>query len=205
MIVWGGYSGSSGYGSKPLNTGGRFNPATGTWSPISDKQAPSARYEHFAVWRGEEMIVWGGLDGTKGPRSGGRYRPADDTWVPGATNGAPDFASRDDAVWTGEGMLVYNEKLSAYYEPGFYSWDGIPNNWQRHYFGENNSEALPLEDPDADGQNNWQEYVAGTNPTNAEPSLILGIHQAPGQLRRFEIIFSPRFDGRNYTLLYIAS
>jgi len=37
MIVWGG-SNSSGY----LNTGGRYNPVTDRWTPMSNTNAPSA-------------------------------------------------------------------------------------------------------------------------------------------------------------------
>jgi N-acetylneuraminic acid mutarotase len=58
MIVWGG-SGSSGY----LNTGGRYNPNTNTWTATSTTNAPTARSAHTVVWTGSEMIVWGGYDG----------------------------------------------------------------------------------------------------------------------------------------------
>src|SRR5262249_40543469 len=52
MIVWGG----SGGGAPPRNTGGRYNPVTGTWTATSS--VPLARYSHIAVWTGAEMIVW---------------------------------------------------------------------------------------------------------------------------------------------------
>ena len=59
MIVWGGYD-SGDY----LNTGGRYNPSTDSWTATSTTNAPAARYYHTAVWTGSEMIVWGGYDGT---------------------------------------------------------------------------------------------------------------------------------------------
>ena len=56
MIVWGGV----GNGSY-LNTGGRYNPSTDSWTATSTTNAPAARFLHTAVWTGSEMIVWGGL------------------------------------------------------------------------------------------------------------------------------------------------
>src|SRR6476646_1800396 len=55
MIIWGGNDGSY------LNTGGRFNPALNTWTPVPTATAPVGRYYHTAVWSGTEMIVWGGF------------------------------------------------------------------------------------------------------------------------------------------------
>ena len=49
-----------------LNTGGRYNPSTDSWTATSTTNAPSARDDHTAVWTGSEMIVWGGYDGTSG-------------------------------------------------------------------------------------------------------------------------------------------
>ena len=58
MIVWGGlfYDGSDHY----LNTGGRYNPITNSWTATSTTNAPSGRFNHTAVWTESEMIVWGG-------------------------------------------------------------------------------------------------------------------------------------------------
>ena len=58
LIVWGGY-----YAPSPsyLNTGGRYNPSTDSWTPTSiGSGVPGARFSHTAVWTGTEMIVWGG-------------------------------------------------------------------------------------------------------------------------------------------------
>jgi hypothetical protein len=45
MIIWGG--GSTG---SELNTGGRYNPSTDTWTATSTANAPSPRYAHTAIW-----------------------------------------------------------------------------------------------------------------------------------------------------------
>ena len=68
-----------------MEDGGRFDPASGVWSPISGVGAPSARGGHSAVWTGSEMVVWGGFDGNLDLRTGGRYDPATDTWKPTRT------------------------------------------------------------------------------------------------------------------------
>jgi hypothetical protein len=147
------------------------------------------------------MIVWGGTDRTKAFHDGGRYDPTTDTWSVGTTNGAPASSYSGQAVWTGEAMLVYNNGLSAYYEPGMYAWDGLPNEWQRHYFGEDNSQAAPLADPDGDVQNNQLEYVAGTIPTNAASRLEFSIQSSLSQAGRFDLTFRPWSGGRTYSLL----
>ena len=62
MIVWGGnyvdpYRPNSGF---IFNDGGRYNPETDTWTPISGTGAAPGRYSHTAIWTGTEMILWGG-------------------------------------------------------------------------------------------------------------------------------------------------
>ena len=76
MIVWGG-SGISGV----LNTGGRYNPSTDSWTATSTTNAPSAREVHTAVWTGSEMIVWGGYAAASLLNTGGRYNPSTNTWT----------------------------------------------------------------------------------------------------------------------------
>src|SRR5438876_6571885 len=74
MIVWGGAG--CGFASCDLNTGGRYNPATDSWTATSTTNAPNGRADPTAVWTGSEMIVWGGFfyDGSYHYfNSGGRY------------------------------------------------------------------------------------------------------------------------------------
>ena len=60
MIVWGGYGTQNFF----LNTGGRYNPSTDSWTPTDFINAPPPRDYHTAVWTGSEMIVWGGVNST---------------------------------------------------------------------------------------------------------------------------------------------
>ena len=59
MIVWGGWM-----ARNYLNTGGKYNPSTDSWTATSTTNA-SARDGHTAVWTGSEMIVWGGDGASK--------------------------------------------------------------------------------------------------------------------------------------------
>ena len=90
MIVWGGELDAA---LNDTNTGGRYDPATDTWTLTSlNLGVPSERRNHTAVWTGSEMIVWGGdrfpfplfLD------TGARYNPATSTGRPaGGTTRLP--------------------------------------------------------------------------------------------------------------------
>lgn len=114
LVVWGRRVITDDFGSV-TNTGGggRYNPTTDTWSPISQVNNPYARYSYSTVWSGSEMIVYGGeifiSGGFSGGyyliySSGGRYNPASDTWTP------INLASQrfgHSAVWTGSRMIAW--------------------------------------------------------------------------------------------------
>jgi N-acetylneuraminic acid mutarotase len=69
MIVWGGTRKA---GGEFQQTGGRYDPATDTWTPTSLTDPASPRSDQTAVWTGEEMILFGGTNGSD-LQSGGRY------------------------------------------------------------------------------------------------------------------------------------
>src|SRR5262249_31164857 len=60
MIVWGGCGGGWCTNADLLNTGGRYNPVTDSWTATSTTNAPAGRWRHTAVWTGTQMIAWGG-------------------------------------------------------------------------------------------------------------------------------------------------
>ena len=69
MIVWGGaYCPST---CIYFNTGGRYNPSADSWTATSIVNAPARDY-HTAIWRGNEMIVWGGTSQSGVTNTGGR-------------------------------------------------------------------------------------------------------------------------------------
>jgi N-acetylneuraminic acid mutarotase len=61
MIVWGGRGFDVDH-FYALNTGGRYNPASNSWTATTIAGAPPPRYYHTAVWTGNDLIVWGGYD-----------------------------------------------------------------------------------------------------------------------------------------------
>src|SRR5207244_2133997 len=85
MIVWGG---ANCVLRCDVNTGGRYNPSTDSWTATSATNAPVGRHSHTAVWTGTEMIVWGGWAFTFF-NTGGKYDPVSDSWTATSTVNAP--------------------------------------------------------------------------------------------------------------------
>ena len=103
MIVWGGIT----YSATTLNTGGRYNPDTGHWQPITTNGTPTARTNHSAVWTGTTMLIWGGWDGSGYLYDGAEYDPVLDRWTALTTPYALPGRSSHQAVWTGTDMIVW--------------------------------------------------------------------------------------------------
>src|SRR5205823_3065258 len=105
MIVWGGSPDS---GFSYLNTGGRYDPITDSWTATTLSNAPAAREYHTAVWTGSEMIVWGGWSGGSNYlNTGGRYNPSTNSWTATSLADAPASRAFHAAVWTGSQMIVW--------------------------------------------------------------------------------------------------
>ncbi|MBL9116583.1 MAG: hypothetical protein JNJ83_16370 [Verrucomicrobiaceae bacterium] len=133
MIVWGGEDVNT---SVRMNDGFRYTPTTDSWSQISPIGAPSARYNHTAVWTGTEMIVWGGGDfGSLNNNDGGRYNPATNSWSDINTGSAPMPRVSHLAVWTGSEMIIWGGYRSgsgylnsgSRYNPTTDSWIPLPS------------------------------------------------------------------------------
>jgi len=110
LLVWGGVL------FRP-ETGGRYNPATDSWHPFSNANAPSWRTGHNLVWTGTELIVWGGWGGSYTDNvfnTGGRYNPLTDRWTATSLVNAPTARSGATSVWTGSEMIVWGGG-----DPGF--------------------------------------------------------------------------------------
>jgi N-acetylneuraminic acid mutarotase len=138
MLVWGGVlSRCSDQGCLySTNTGGRYNPATDTWSPMSTVGAPSGRRRHTAIWTGSELIIWGGVgnDARYPYDDGARYDPATDTWSPLSVIDAPAPRGDHKAVFDGERMIVWGGTSDGYhvisdgsiYDPVADMWTAMP-------------------------------------------------------------------------------
>ena len=110
MIVWGGrVSNSSPYYT---DTGGRYNPASNSWTATNIVDAPFLRYCHTAVWTGTRMIIWGGL-GSEYHYTGAMYDPVGNTWQFMSTGNVPSGRAYHCAVWTGEEMIVWGGRTAT--------------------------------------------------------------------------------------------
>jgi N-acetylneuraminic acid mutarotase len=125
MIVWGGLSDAT-FPSVIFNDGGIYNPNNDSWTSVNLENAPSKRFVHTAVWSGNEMIIFGGLNGNN---TGSRYNPSTDSWVATSTSGVPVGRWIHTAVWTGTEMIVWggnnlNFDLNSggTYNPGTNAW-----------------------------------------------------------------------------------
>ena len=133
MVVWGGDLQSAPYlyPVSPTDTGARYDPSTDSWTPTSRGNAPAARSGHHAVWTGNEMIVWGGGDGTSATimNTGGRYDPLTEAWTPTATLNAPETAAV--VVWTGARMIVWGgqDSFGSIYNTGS-RYDPVGDIWE---------------------------------------------------------------------------
>ena len=108
--------------------------AAPAWVDGTTANAPSARYEHAAVWTGAAMIIWGGNLGSGYlSGSGGSYDPVSDRWVTISSVGAPSARGGPIAVWTGNEMMVWGGFAAgnyldsgARYQPANQQWNSLP-------------------------------------------------------------------------------
>lgn len=83
---------------------------------------------------------------------------------------------------------------------GSYANDTLKDNWQVLHFGQDNTDAAPLKDPDGDGQNNRFEFTAGLIPTDPLSRFLLRVEPVAGQPAQKRLVFSPRFTDRTYEI-----
>ena len=180
MIVWGGQPGPShsffndAANVPGLADGAIYDPSTDTWTPITSTNAPSGRMAHVAVWTGNEMILWGGMDSNMPNPSGAIFDPANNQWVQMTPlENAPAFFLIDQlyAAWTGSSMIVWDSfnitggrlTLLAGDEDGDFIGDALDN--------------CPLvanvsqDDLDADGSGDACDCNPA-DPTDGEPHAV---------------------------------
>ena len=119
-------------GYSTLVTGGRYNPAANTWTPIAD--APDGRVPTAASWSGSHLYAWGGTDYFSSCAGGCRilerlsdtglqYHPGSNTWVALPAAGMPTGLRGNSAVWTGTEFVVWggerftNSGVASWLEP----------------------------------------------------------------------------------------
>ena len=104
-----------------MNTGGRYNPGTDSWTATTLTNAPAVRQNHTAVWAQNSMIIWGGYNGTSYLNTGKSYDPVADTWgADTPTTGAPVARQQHTAVISGNEMIIWGG-----YNGGFLNTGGM--------------------------------------------------------------------------------
>jgi N-acetylneuraminic acid mutarotase len=107
MIVWGG----------DTTTGGRYDPRSDTWTPMSTTAAPVPRDGYVMSWSGNEALVWGGRSHESSfpmMNTGGRYDPLRDSWRSTSTAGAPTGTYWASGVWAGSQWIVWGGRTCDY-------------------------------------------------------------------------------------------
>src|SRR5690606_31379283 len=105
MIVWGGNTTNAG---GQVNTGGRYNPTTDTWTATSTAaNVPTVRDSHTAIWTGTKMLVWGGFDFSTFLNIGGLYDSSDDSLEAISLTNAPSGRYRHTAIWSDSEMIIW--------------------------------------------------------------------------------------------------
>ena len=175
LLIWGGVVPAASSGPIPvsyaaINRGLRYNPTTGTWTPISMVGAPQARYSHNAVWTGTQMIVWGGqtTNTSAAPgttlATGGIYTPATDTWSAMAPNGdAPFFDTRCHALafWTGTDLLIWGGSSSTVML-GTTNMPGFVSQGRRYNLASNTWSNMAVNLPEMSNGMNWSGVWTGS-------------------------------------------
>ncbi|WP_395736574.1 kelch repeat-containing protein [Prosthecobacter sp.] len=137
MIVWG----SQTVGDSTLPSAGKYTPATDTWQTLprvpGNPALPTTGFT--TAWTGNEMILWGGYDGTSiYSNAGYRFNPTTSSWTSVSTAGAPAARTGHSAVMLGGKMIVWGGQSSSggappvsvnlYQDGGIY--DPVANTWQ---------------------------------------------------------------------------
>lgn len=141
-----------------------------------------------------------------------RLDPADYSWTPvsgpvtvwstGLVAGQAVYEDTAAVIKTTQGLdswtlnLTVRDVLPDNF--GSYSGDGLPDDWQEQYFGLDNPNAAPDQDPDEDGQDNAFEETAGLNPTSAASRFLFWTEPDPATPGGLLLKFSPRFGDRTY-------
>ena len=74
---------------------------------------------------------------------------------------------------------------------GSYAGDGLDDDWQVGFFGLDNPDAAPGEDPDGDDQDNQFENLAGVDPTDANSKFDVRLERVPGQPDQTRAVLPP--------------
>lgn len=115
--------------------GVEYRPSTDTWHFVSSVGAPAIRFEHGAIWTGNEMIIWGGHDNEQSFNDGGIYHPMTDSWETFSLPQRVAATYNHAIVWTGSEMIVWGgiDKINATNETAInrgFRFDPLTQAWE---------------------------------------------------------------------------
>ncbi len=88
---------------SPIGDGGRYDPATDTWRPLSTTNAPGARVGCASGWMSDKLVIWG----SSGFTDGFLYDPTADQWSPITSTNAPSRRQRFAYATSARSLLVW--------------------------------------------------------------------------------------------------
>jgi hypothetical protein len=137
MIVWGGKSKEPDSLSSFENTGGRYNPATNVWQPLSIPPSFEGRQDFTMTYAANKVIIWGGksiepktrtitfpcgagtvtnfnYDSVRNYRDGMIYNTANNTWTTMSAVNAPMARYNATAEWYVDRLIVAGGSNTAH-------------------------------------------------------------------------------------------
>jgi hypothetical protein len=130
LLVWGGYVFSGSGEDVDQSDGFAFAADEREWKSMA--AAPlAARVHPASAWTGEELLIWGGMDGRQELffGDGAAYDPNADRWrrLPDASIGARAPLS----VWTGDELLIWGTAVRVHPRPrDGAAYDPTTNAWR---------------------------------------------------------------------------
>jgi hypothetical protein len=120
FVVWGGQSGE-GY----VGDGARYDPDSGSWSPMMTAGTPTPRAGAIAAWTGREVVVLAGSP-SEDPITGGLYHPGTNSWRPTSTCDGMHERGGLGGVWTGDSLILWGGILGGPPDGSIYTPPDVP-------------------------------------------------------------------------------
>jgi hypothetical protein len=109
LMVWGGRKDDN----SDIDTAGRYNPSTSTWSSVATNGPPPKRsapggHTGWAAWTGDRALFLGGVAGFIPKLDGAKYDPLLDDWEPPLPNWPSGKAhAYGVGVWSGSEFFLW--------------------------------------------------------------------------------------------------
>ena len=127
-------------------SGGRYDPDTDSWKPMSSVNAAHVDQGAAIVWTGHDVLIYGGLSwwGDWGPNAGGRYNPATDVWTLLTPAPTLNQTAVTQGVWTGSEMIVLGNRYTGSYGMIGTRYDPVSSQWTEMPFLDCSGSPAPV-------------------------------------------------------------